>query len=66
MLCLEFWGLLREYINARDQRGRVVVVGLLVAVGHSLLSSGAQSKDNKKKLDILIAKTKLALRTRHL
>ena len=33
---------------------------LLAAVGHSLLSTHAQRRNNKKKLDILMVKIKLA------
>ena len=47
------------YINARGPRGRVAVgCWLLVVVGHDLLSSCMQ-RNNKKKLDILMAKIKL-------
>ena len=35
---------------------------LLAAVGHSLLSTHAQRRNNKKKLDILMVKIKLAPR----
>ena len=45
-------------MNARVPRG---IAGWLVAVGNSLLSSHAQRR-KKKKLDILIAKIKLAPR----
>ena len=51
----------KVYINTRALRGRVGC--WLIAVGHRLLSSHKQSRNKeKKKLDILTAKIKLAPR----
>jgi hypothetical protein len=56
---LEFWQVFREDKNTRASRG-VWLVGpwiMLVAVDHSLSSSCAQ-RNEKKKVDILLLKTK--------
>ena len=42
-----------------------IVVGWLVAVGSGLLNSQAQRQNNKKKLDILTTKIKLAPKERN-
>jgi hypothetical protein len=53
---LEFWGLLRGFINARVPGGGCGLVGC------DLFSSCAKRRNNKNKLDILTLKIKLAPR----
>lgn len=59
---MEFWGLFRGFINARLLLLVIREGGLLVVVGHGLLSSHVQRR-NKKKLDILTVKITLAPRS---
>jgi hypothetical protein len=56
--CLEFWALIRGYINGGGLIGRLLVDGWmpLVAVGYGLLSNSVQRwNKEKKKLDIWTA-----------
>lgn len=48
---MEFWALIREYVNAGGLIGRLLVGGWkpLVAVGHNFLGSPVQRRNKEKK-----------------